>query len=78
MRAYQQGVTLVQEQCIDGVRLESTREWLIDCRPMVVGLTYEMPGQTPGSTNPWLHECAMAMVALEDDLTTAEEYAKGR
>lgn len=78
MRAYQQGLTLIQEQCTDPVRLESTREWLIDCRPLVVGLTYEMPGQEPGAANPWLQTCANAMVALEHELMSAEESAKGR
>lgn len=78
MRAYQQGITLIQEQCSDPVRLESTREWLLDCRPLVVGLTFEMPGQSPGAMNPWLQTCAEAMVALERDLQSAEEYAKGQ
>lgn len=78
MRAYQQGITLVQEQSSDPVRLESTREWLEDCRPLVVGLTYEMPGQIQGAMNPWLLTCAEAMVELEHELNAAEESAKGQ
>lgn len=78
MGAYQQGITLIQEQCSDPVRLESTWEWLLDCCPLVVGLTFEMPGQTPGGMNPWLKTCAQAMVALENDLQSVEEHAKGQ
>lgn len=78
MHAYQQGITLLQEQSSDPVRLEPTRKQLKDCRPLVVGLTYEMPGQIQGAMNPWLLTCAEVMVELEHELKAAEESAKGQ
>lgn len=70
--AYDHGIKLCQEACSEPFRLQIARERLVDQQLILVGISYD------GGSEPWLKECADAMVALEYDLGQAQGFAEGR